>query len=108
MNTIEQHAEHILQSDLIGFRRKAAQSLIVSKPKECVEILLDIANLCSLFREELHNSELLERIYQSAFWLNQHAKEEAIIYSRKEQELAERNKTIFFPEEAENECRTEN
>jgi len=99
MNTIEQHAEHILQSDLIGFRRKAAQSVIINKREECVEILLDIANLCSLFREELNNSELLERIYQSAFWLNQQAKEEAIIYARKEQELAEINKTIFFPEE---------
>jgi len=30
MNTIEQKAEHILQSDLIGFRRKAAQSLIAN------------------------------------------------------------------------------
>jgi len=99
MNTIEQHAEHILQSDLIGFRRKAAQSLIISKPEECVEILLDIANLCSLFREELHNSELLERIYQSAFWLNQHAKEEAMRYVKKENELANKAKAIFFPEE---------
>jgi len=42
----------------------------------------------------------LERIYQSAFWLNQHAKEEAIIYARKEQELANKAKNIFFSKAA--------
>jgi len=70
------------------------------EPKECVEVLIDIANLCGYARDELHSSELLERIYQHAVWLNSHAKEEAIIYARKEQELAERNQNIFFPEGA--------
>jgi len=96
---IEQKAQQIMQEDPIGFRRKAAQTLIAYEPKECVEVLIDVANLCGHTRDELHGSELLERVYQHAAWLNNHAKEEAIIYARKEQELAGTNKTIFFPEE---------
>jgi len=97
---IERSAQQIMQEDPVGFRRKAAQALVMYEPKECAEILVDVANLCSHTRDELHGSELLERIYQHAAWLNDHAKEEAIIYARKERELAEINKTIFFPEGA--------
>jgi len=96
---IEHKANQILQEDPIAFRRKAAQRLVAYKPEECVEILIDIANLCSASRDELHGSELLERVYQHATWLNEHAKEQAIIYVRKEQELAQQYKSIFFPED---------
>jgi len=96
---IERNAQQIMQEDPVGFRRKSAQALVMYEPKECTEILVDVANLCGHIRDELHGSELLERIYLHAAWLNDHAKEEAIIYASKEQELAETSKTIFFPEE---------
>jgi len=96
---IERSAQQIMQEDPVGFRRKAAQALVMYEPKECTEILVDVANLSGHTRDELHGSELLERVYQYAAWLNNHAKEEAIIYARKEQELTEINKTIFFPKE---------
>jgi|GEM_PF-1718291 len=99
--TFECKAQQIMQEDPVGFRRKAAQALVMYEPKECVEVLIDIANLCGYPRDELHSSELLERIYQHAAWLNNHAKEEAIIYARKEHELANKAKAIFFPEEIE-------
>jgi len=101
MKNIQQKAEQIMQEDPIVFRRKAVQTLVMYEPKECVEVLIDIANLCGYTRDELHGSELLERVYQHAAWLNNHAKEEAIIYAKKEHELANKAKAIFFPEEKE-------
>jgi len=99
--TFECKTQQIMQEDPVGFRRKAAQTLVMHKPKECVEVLIDIANLCSYTRDKLHGSELLKRIYQYAAWLNNYAKEEAIIYARKEHELANKTKKLFFPEEIE-------
>jgi len=96
MTNIEQHAEQILQEDPIGFCLNAIKALAWHKAED---ILLDIANLYNHPPEALYGSDLLSRLYQHAALLNKLAKEEAITYAKKEHELANQAKEIFFPEE---------
>jgi len=98
---IERSAQQIMQEDPVGFRLKAIRRLALEGDgsHHLTDILLKVANLAGHTREEIYASERFDRVLEDAAWLNICAEEEAIIYARNEQELANKTKAIFFPEE---------